>query len=129
MIPRGAITEWQARVPWPQPVQVEQDLILARLMIEIANHELLGGELVMRGGTCLHKLHLPEPLRYSEDLDYVRRTHSGIKEYVDGLRDIAAELGLEVSNVNSSGQMVHVYLDAEPTIPRADSRESGDQHR
>ena len=117
MIPRGAVTEWQARVPWPQSVQVEQDLILARLMIEIANHELLGGELVLRGGTCLHKLHLPQPLRYSEDLDYVRRTHSGIKPYVEALRDIATEVELDVTSVNASGPMVHVYLDAEPTVP------------
>jgi predicted nucleotidyltransferase component of viral defense system len=86
-------------------------------MIEIANHELLGGELVLRGGTCLHKLYLPQPLRYSEDLDYVRRTHSGIKDYVEALRHIGDQLGLEVSNVNSSAQMVHVYLDAEPTVP------------
>ncbi len=115
MIPQGAVTEWQAKVPWPQPYQVEQDLILSRLMIEIARHELLGEELVLRGGTCLHKLHLPEPLRYSEDLDYVRRTRSGIKPYVHALRDIAAQIGLDVSAVNTSGQMVHVYLDAEPT--------------
>lgn len=117
MIPRGAVTEWQARVPWPQPYQVEQDLILARLMIEIAQHELLGGEFVLRGGTCLHKLHLAEPFRYSEDLDYVRRTHSGIKPYVEAVRSIGADVGLEVSNVNASGPMVHVYLDAEPTVP------------
>ena len=50
MIPRAYITEWQARVPWPQSFQIEQDLILARLMIEIANDGLLGNELVMRGG-------------------------------------------------------------------------------
>jgi predicted nucleotidyltransferase component of viral defense system len=117
VIPRGALTEWQARVPWPQAFQVEQDLILARLMIEIANHELLGGEFVLRGGTSLHKLHRPQPLRYSEDLDYVRRTRSGIKDYVSALRDIASGVGLEASNVNQSGQMVHVYLDAEPTVP------------
>jgi predicted nucleotidyltransferase component of viral defense system len=117
VIPQGAVTEWQARVPWPQPYQVEQDLVLARLMIEIARHELLGQEFVLRGGTCLHKLYLPEPLRYSEDLDYVRRTHSGIKPYVEALRSIAADVGLEVSSVNASGQMVHVYLDAEPTVP------------
>lgn len=86
-------------------------------MIEIANHELLGGELVLRGGTCLHKLHLPQPLRYSEDLDYVRRTHSGIKPYVLALREIATEVGLDVTSVNASGPMVHVYLDAEPTVP------------
>ena len=117
MIPRGAVTEWQGRVPWPQPYQVEQDLVLARLMIEIARDELLGGEFVLRGGTCLHKLHLPEPFRYSEDLDYVRRTHSGIKPYVQALQAIAADIGLDVTSVNASGQMVHVYLDAEPTVP------------
>ncbi len=64
MIPRANLTEWSSRAPWPQPVQVEQDLIMARLMVEIANHELLGPELAFRGGACLHKLHLPQPLRY-----------------------------------------------------------------
>ena len=58
MIPHAFITAWTARAPWPYPYQVEQDLILSRLMIEIANHELLGRELRLRGGTCLHKLHL-----------------------------------------------------------------------
>ena len=38
---------------------------------------LLGPELAFRGGTCLHKLCLPQPFRYSEDLDYVRTTHGG----------------------------------------------------
>jgi len=53
VIPAAFITEWRSRVPWPESYQVEQDLILSRLMVEIAGNELLGGELVMRGGTCL----------------------------------------------------------------------------
>lgn len=113
MIPRAFITEWQSRVPWPESYQVEQDLILSRLMIEIAENRLLKDEFVMRGGTCLHKVHLNEPRRYSEDLDYVRRTHSGIKPYIGELRVIADRLGLAFSNVDRSGSMVHVYLDAE----------------
>ena len=117
MIPRAYITEWQARVPWPQSFQIEQDLILSRLMIEIANDGLLGKELVMRGGTCLHKLHLTQPFRYSEDLDYVRRTHSGIKPFLDALEEIAAGIGLERHAVEQSGEMVHMVLDAEPTVP------------
>ncbi len=117
MIPRAYITEWQARVPWPQSFQIEQDLILSRLMIEIANDGLLGNELVMRGGTCLHKLHLAQPFRYSEDLDYVRRTHSGIKPFLDALEEIAAGIGLERHAVAQSGEMVHMVLDAEPTVP------------
>ena len=116
MIPNAFITAWAARAPWPYPYQVEQDMILSRLMIEIANDELLGRELRLRGGTCLHKLHLARAWRYSEDLDYVRSTHSGIKPYVEALRRIAVELGFESVSVAQSGQMVHVVLDAEPTI-------------
>ncbi len=69
MIPKAHITHWAAGAPWPSELQVEQDLILSRLIIEISNHDLLGAELAFRGGTCLHKLHLPTALRYSEDLD------------------------------------------------------------
>jgi hypothetical protein len=36
VIPAAFITEWRARVPWPESHQVEQDLILSRLMVEIA---------------------------------------------------------------------------------------------
>lgn len=116
MIPRAYITEWQGRVPWPELDQVEQDLILSRLMIEIATNELLGPELVMRGGTCLHKLHLAEPRRYSEDLDYVRRGAGGFGPYLDQLRAIAADVGLSVRDVDLRGPMAHMMLDAEPTV-------------
>jgi hypothetical protein len=84
-------------------------------MIEIARDDVLGPELAMRGGTCLHKLHLATPLRYSEDLDYVRLTRTGIKPFTQALSEIADRLGLNVSSRQRSGQMVHVYLDAEPT--------------
>jgi predicted nucleotidyltransferase component of viral defense system len=68
VIAQAYLNEWSSRAPWPQQVQIEQDLLLSRLIVEIAQHELLGGELTFRGGTCLHKLHLPKQLRYSEDL-------------------------------------------------------------
>lgn len=122
MIPAAFITEWRARVPWPESYQVEQDLILSRLMVEIAGNDLLGGELVMRGGTCLHKLHLPRPYRYSEDLDYVRRTAGPIGPYLDELRGVADNVGLSVSQVQSARQMVHMILDAEATDPQGKIR-------
>lgn len=59
MIPVAAITNWSRVAPWLSPDLVEQDLVLSRLICEIAGHPLLGTELVFRGGTCLHKLHLP----------------------------------------------------------------------
>jgi predicted nucleotidyltransferase component of viral defense system len=50
---------------------VEQDLLLSRLAIGIAADPVLRSALAWRGGTCLHKLHLTSPRRYSEDLDFV----------------------------------------------------------
>jgi predicted nucleotidyltransferase component of viral defense system len=122
VIPAAFITEWSARVSWPEPYQVEQDLILSRLMVEIAENELLGGELTMRGGTCLHKLHLPKPYRYSEDLDYVRRTAGPIGPLLDQLRGIAEDVGLSVSHIDRAGQMVHMILQAQATDPLAQIR-------
>jgi predicted nucleotidyltransferase component of viral defense system len=95
VIPRTEITHWSAGAPWPSDLQVEQDLILSRLIVEIANHDLLGAELAFRGGTCLHKLHLPTALRYSEDLDYVRKTQGPVGKIVDALRDVTTNAGLE----------------------------------
>lgn len=91
------LTQWQARVPWPTPQQVEQDLLISRMIIEIANDDLLGGELAFRGGTCLHKLHLPQPLRYSDDLDYVRTSQGPIGPVFDALREIGERLGMKVN--------------------------------
>src|SRR5262245_55546993 len=118
MIPAAYLTEWRAKVPWPLPQQIEQDLILSRFIVEIANHPLLGRELVFRGGTCLHKLHLRTAQRYSDDLDYVRRTSSPIGPYLDALREVGEGIGLTVGRRERAGQMVHIYFEAEPTEGR-----------
>ncbi len=96
MIPRAVITAWGRTLPWPTVEQIEQDLLLSRLIVEIANDDYLGDELVFRGGTCLHKLHAPEPLRYSEDLDYVRSTGGGIGDLTRAVTHIGKRLGMEV---------------------------------
>ena len=95
MITEADIAHWQRRVPWPTLEQVEQDLVLSRLIVEIASHPLLGNELVFRGGTCLHKVWLDRPWRYSEDLDYVRRTPGGVGDILDAIREVAAMMGFD----------------------------------
>lgn len=102
MIPAAYITEWANTVGWPTLEQVEQDLVLSRLIVEIANDDYLGNELMFRGGTCLHKLHLDPARRYSEDLDYVRRSEGGIGRLLDAVRAIADRLGMSVTtNITS----------------------------
>lgn len=108
MISAAFITEWANRVTWPTVDQIEQDLLLSRLIIEIANDDYLGEELVFRGGTCLHKLHLSQALRYSEDLDYVRRSEGGIGDLIDAIRAIAVRLGMSVNTDIRSFPKVHL---------------------
>lgn len=83
--------------PWLAEEQIEQDLVLSRLIVELTNHPVLGEELIFRGGTCLHKVVLPEPLRYSEDLDYVRATHGPIGPILDAIREVGSRLGMDVN--------------------------------
>jgi hypothetical protein len=100
VIPAANITAWATTRPWPTREQIEQDLILARTIQGIYSHPLLGNELVFRGGTCLHQVHLPSPLRYSEDLDFVRRTHTEIGPIFDALRLVGEDIGLLVHSTS-----------------------------
>jgi len=59
-------------VPWAAPDQVEHDLVLSRALVEIFSEPALMRALAFRGGTAIHKLLLPAPQRFSEDLDLVQ---------------------------------------------------------
>jgi hypothetical protein len=88
MIPAQNIVAWGNVVPWADQRQVEQDLIISRALVDIFNDDLLSAELRFRGGTALNKLHFPEPLRYSEDIDLVRTTAGPIGPILDHLRAV-----------------------------------------
>ncbi|MHB1538039.1 MAG: nucleotidyl transferase AbiEii/AbiGii toxin family protein [Solirubrobacteraceae bacterium] len=120
MISAPYLTEWRAGAPWPTAAQVEQDLILSRLIVEIADHELLSRELAFRGGTCLHKLHLPAAYRYSEDLDYVRTSDEPrLGEILNALREIAVDrIGLREHRrrfPSEDSDVACIWFDATPT--------------
>ena len=72
MIPTAYIQEWTAATPWPDPRQIEQDLIISRALCDIFNEPLLADRLAFRGGTAINKLLFRQPLRYSEDIDLVQ---------------------------------------------------------
>lgn len=72
MIPRDFITEWRAHAPWVADVQVEQDLVICRALVELFSRPLIARSLAFRGGTALYKLHLRPEARYSEDIDLVQ---------------------------------------------------------
>lgn len=86
MIPSQNIIAWGNVVPWAEQRQVEQDLIIARALVEIFSDDLLREGLRFRGGTALNKLHFPAPQRYSEDIDLVRTSAGPIGPVLDRLR-------------------------------------------
>lgn len=86
MIQRAFITEWRPNAPWTLDAQVEQDLVLSRVLVEIFSDPLLARELAIRGGTALHKLILAPATRYSEDVDLVQRVAGPIGPVLDAVR-------------------------------------------
>jgi len=98
MIPASDITKWGVDHPWSTRDQIEQDFLLSQAICEIANDSLLGNELIIRGGTAFHKLFLPKPYRYSEDLDYVRRSAGGIGPIMTQLVTIGEKLGYKANS-------------------------------
>jgi Nucleotidyl transferase AbiEii toxin, Type IV TA system len=116
MIPARTLTAWRATHPWPDDRQVEQDLILTRLAIEIGNHSDLRDRLIWRGGTCLHKLALQHPLRYSEDLDYVAHgvTGADFGTILSALRRIGESVGLEIGRTNAKTRKLDIRFRFSP---------------
>jgi predicted nucleotidyltransferase component of viral defense system len=89
----------QAVVPWPELYQVEQDLLLSLAMRAIFDDTFLSGQVAMRGGTVLHKVHLAPAARYSEDIDLVvvgKRPEGHIRKAL--MRVLRPVLGKEKSS-------------------------------
>lgn len=117
MIPANAITAWGVQHAWPTREQVEQDLLLSRAICAIASDDYLGAELVFRGGTALHKLHLPRAYRYSEDLDYVRSSTGGLAPLTRALTRVGTQLGFDVRTRVGQHPKVYWRTTADSGVP------------
>ena len=54
MIPQAYVQAWRAHAPWPNPAQVEQDLIICRALCDLFNAPALAGKIAFGGGTAIH---------------------------------------------------------------------------
>lgn len=93
MIPIAHLQAWSATAPWPDPRQVEQDLIISRALCDLFNAPALKGRVAFRGGTAINKLLFTQPLRYSEDIDLVQTQAEPIGATVDAIRNTLSWLG------------------------------------
>ena len=58
MIPKADIVAWRQVAPWVSDAQVEQDLIISRVLVSMFQDAFIAEQLAFRGGTALHKLYL-----------------------------------------------------------------------
>jgi predicted nucleotidyltransferase component of viral defense system len=92
VIPRAHITAWRQFAPWVSDAQVEQDLILSRVLVEIFRDEFLSGKIAFRGGTALYKLYIKPAYRYSEDIDLVQIKPEPIGPVFDALQRLLNQI-------------------------------------
>lgn len=52
MISGEELAHWRSVVPWSGVDQVAQDLVLARLVVEVADDPFLSQAVTFKGGTC-----------------------------------------------------------------------------
>lgn len=120
MIPRDYITEWRSKAPWPSDAQVEQDLVICRALVELFQQEVIASTMAFRGGTALHKLHLQEAARYSEDIDLVQMERAAIGPAIDAIRLVLDSwLGAPKRGVGGLGAtlMYRFRSEGRPAIP------------
>ncbi len=111
MLPRGEILAWRAdHAPWADEDDVEQDLLLTRALCDIFADPFLYERLAFRGGTALHKLHLPPAARYSEDLDFVQRKPEPIGPTLDRLRSVLSWLGRGRSEIGEHPKISFQFI-------------------
>jgi predicted nucleotidyltransferase component of viral defense system len=88
MIPENFIEQWHSAVKWRTLPQVEQDLVISRVLVDLYNKPYLKDVLVFSGGTALNMLLLRPPARYSEDIDFVQQRPKPIGKTIDTIRTL-----------------------------------------
>ena len=119
MIPKRYINEWRKHAPWPIDAQVEQDLIIARALVEMYSDDLLKNSLAFRGGTALHKLFLTPQIRYSEDIDLVQIHSQPINPILKQIRERLSFLGTKrtVKQHIHNNTIIYRFDTEDPSVP------------
>jgi predicted nucleotidyltransferase component of viral defense system len=114
VIPTAFLQAWSTKAPWPDLLQVEQDLIICRVLCDLFNAPALAGKIAFRGGTAIHKLLFKQPLRYSEDIDLVQAHPEPIGGTVNAI--CAALSWLGKYRREQAGRSMHLVFKFTPEI-------------
>lgn len=79
MIPKDAINAWHEKNPWSLDEQIEQDLVISRIITDLYLDAFIQNHLVCRGDTALQKLYFTTPHRYSTNLDLIQTSSTSLE--------------------------------------------------
>ena len=109
MIPHSVITAWRQHADWPLDEQVEQDLVISSALVSLFNNKYIKDKVAFRGGTALHKLIFPSPLRYSEDIDLNRLECGPVKPLLIEVRNALKDILGTKRSVESTKDSVKLF--------------------
>lgn len=110
---------------------VEQDCLLSQAVAAIFEDKFLRQHVAMRGGTVLHKGHLPPASRYSEDIDlvlvtdrspgHIKRALIRVLQPILGLptESVLSDMRLAVRNVVAKSRILRVTYTYDPLATSA----------
>jgi predicted nucleotidyltransferase component of viral defense system len=120
MIPKADIVAWRQAAPWISDAQVEQDLIISRVLVSMFQDAFIAEQLAFRGGTALHKLYFSPARRYSEDIDLVQTMPVPIGGLLDTMQEILNDLLGKPRRSQKERSVILTYrMDSEgpPVVP------------
>ncbi len=123
MLPEAIIRQWEARAPWRDPVQVEHDLVMSRILVEMFQDEFLSEHLIFRGGTAINKFYFSPKKRFSEDLDFSQFHEGPIKPIQSKLLRLIENIeGINFEKSKRSRLGWKYFFDFEPEDPTVKSQ-------
>ncbi len=117
MVINSAIQQWREHAPWTDVANIEQDLIISRVLVAIFSDEFLASQLAFRGGTALHKLYIQPQIRYSEDIDLVQITAGPIKPIMFRLGEVLSFISDRVTKQKRFNNTMLCRIQSEGTPP------------
>jgi predicted nucleotidyltransferase component of viral defense system len=106
--------------PWNLDSQIEQDLVIARAIVELFSDDLLKNSLAFRGGTALHKLYITPSIRYSEDIDLVQINAEPINPILKRMREQLSFLGMKrivKQHIHNNTAVYRFESEMQPVVP------------
>ena len=116
MISKNAIDDWRKNVPGNLDEQVEQDLLLSKVIIDLYSDPFIQNHLALSGGAALQKLYFDKPYRYSEDLNFVQINPGSLGIVLDHIQDKLVWLGKPSLKIKEGGIILYYKIYSETAL-------------